>query len=77
MAELLAYLVRALVEHPEQVRVEQLEEPDGTVVLELGVADEDYGRLIGRGGRTVRALRTIIKAVGAHEQRRVLLDVID
>ncbi len=77
MAELLAYLVRALVEQPDQVRVEQVEEADGTVVLELAVADEDYGRIIGRGGRTVRALRTVIKAVGAHEQRRVLLDVVD
>jgi predicted RNA-binding protein YlqC (UPF0109 family) len=48
--ELLEYLAKALVEHPDEVAVEQFEEDDGTVVLELAVGEDDYGRIIGRGG---------------------------
>ena len=51
-----------LVSKPEAVSVEQFEEDDGTVVLELSVGDDDYGRVIGRGGRTANALRTVVKA---------------
>ena len=60
MRELLEYLARALVEDPDAVEVEQFEEDDGTVVLELSVADDDYGKVIGRGGRTPAALRTVV-----------------
>ena len=58
MKELLEELARRLVDEPEGVSVEQFEEDDGTVVLELAVADDDYGKVIGRGGRTANALRT-------------------
>ena len=54
MRDLLVHLARALVDHPEEVRVESFEEDDGTLVLELSVADDDYGQVIGRGGRTAR-----------------------
>ena len=54
MRELLEYLARALVDSPEPVAVEEFEEDDGTVVLELSVADDDYGKVIGRGGRTAQ-----------------------
>jgi hypothetical protein len=57
--------------------VEQFEEPDGTVVLELSVADEDYGRVIGRGGRTANALRTVVKATAVRENRRALVDIVE
>ena len=57
--------------------VEQFEEEDGTVVLELSVAEDDYGRVIGRGGRTANALRTVIKAAAVREDRRVLVDIVD
>ena len=77
MEELLAYLARALVDDPEQVRVESFEEDDGTIVLELSVAEEDTGKVIGRGGRTVSALRTVVKAASVKQNRRVLVDVID
>jgi predicted RNA-binding protein YlqC (UPF0109 family) len=75
--ELLQTLARRLVDAPEQVSVEEFEEDDGTLVLELAVADDDYGKVIGRGGRTAHALRTVIKASAAHEHRRVVVDIVD
>ena len=66
-----------LVSDPEAVKVEQFEEDDGTVVLELSVGDDDYGRVIGRGGRTANALRTVVTAAAVKEQRRVLVDIVD
>jgi uncharacterized protein len=77
MKELLEYLARALVSEPEAVEVEEFEEDDGTVVLELSVADDDYGKVIGRGGRTAAALRTVVKAAAVKENRRVLVDIVD
>jgi predicted RNA-binding protein YlqC (UPF0109 family) len=77
MRELLEYLAEGLVDDPEQVSVEQFEEDDGTVVLELSVAEGDYGKVIGRGGRTAQALRTVIKAAAVSENRRVLVDIVD
>lgn len=77
MKELLEYLARALVDDPDAVEVEQFEEEDGTVVLELGVGDDDYGKVIGRGGRTAQALRLLVKAAAVKENRRVLLDIVE
>lgn len=77
MESLLSYLARGLVDDPEQVVVESFEEEDGTVVLELSVAEADTGQVIGRGGRTVSALRTVVKAASVKQNRRVLVDVID
>jgi predicted RNA-binding protein YlqC (UPF0109 family) len=74
--ELLEYLARGLVERPDEVSVERFEEDDGTVVLELAVAEEEYGRVIGRGGRTAQALRTIVRA-GAADGRRLVVDIVD
>jgi len=75
--ELLEYLARALVDEPGRVRVEELEEDDGTLVLELSVGDDDYGQVIGRGGRTAQALRTVIKAAAVKDNRRVLIDIVE
>jgi predicted RNA-binding protein YlqC (UPF0109 family) len=75
--DLLEYLVQGLVEHPDQVRVTQVEEGDGTVVLELSVGENDYGSVIGRGGRTAMALRAVIKAAAIKDQRRVFVDIVD
>ena len=77
MRELLVYLVRQLVDEPDQVAVEEFEEDDGTLVLELSVADDDYGKVIGRGGRTAQALRTVVKAAAVKDNRRVLVDIVD
>jgi predicted RNA-binding protein YlqC (UPF0109 family) len=77
MRELLQYLAQQLVEAPDQVTVEQFDEEDGTVILELSVGEEDYGRVIGKGGRTANALRTVVKAAAVKEERRVLVDIVD
>ena len=75
-AELVEYLARRLVESPDAVSVDELEE-DGALVIRLRVATEDLGRVIGRGGRIARALRTLVRAGGAHGDRRVLLEIIE
>ena len=77
MAELLAFLARALVDSPEAVTVDEFEEEDGTLVLELSVAEDDVGQVIGRGGRTIGALRQLTRAAGTKRGRRVLVDVVD
>ena len=77
MRELLVYLAQQLVDEPDKVEVEQFEEDDGTLVLELTVADDDYGQVIGRGGRTAQALRTVVKAASVKDNRRVLVDIVE
>jgi predicted RNA-binding protein YlqC (UPF0109 family) len=74
---LLEYLARSLVDDPEAVEVESFEEDDGTVVLELAVGEDDYGQVIGRGGRTANALRNVVKAAAVREDRKVLVDIVD
>ncbi len=76
MKELLEYLARGLVEEPDEVEVVEVRE-DGATVLELSVGDDDYGNVIGRGGRTAAALRTIAKSGGAKRGERVFLDIVD
>jgi predicted RNA-binding protein YlqC (UPF0109 family) len=75
-AQLVDYLARNLVDEPEAVRVDELEQ-DGDLVLRLHVAPEDRGKIIGRHGRMVRALRTVVRASGAHEGRRILLEIVE
>lgn len=77
MKALLEYLARGLVEHPDAVRVNEVPEDDGVTVLELSVADEDYGNVIGRGGRTASALRTVVKSAAVKDKRRVFVDIVD
>lgn len=77
MEELLEFLARALVDDPDKVAVEQFTEEDGTVVLELHVAQEDVGKVIGRNGRTVNALRAIVRAAAVRRGGRVLVDVVE
>ena len=74
---LLEYLARSLVDDPEAVEVESFEEDDGTVVLELAVGEDDYGKIIGRGGRTANAIRSVVKAAAVREDRKVLVDIVD
>ncbi len=76
MTELLEFLVRALVEDPEAVVVEELEE-DGDLVYEITVAEGDLGRVIGKGGRIANAIRTIAKAAAVRLDRRVVVDILD
>ena len=77
MKDLLEYLAKGLVEHPEAVQVTEVEEDDGTIVLELSVDEDDYGSVIGRGGRTAMALRMVVKVAAVKEQRRVFVDIVD
>jgi predicted RNA-binding protein YlqC (UPF0109 family) len=75
-AELVAYLARHLVDDAEAVTVEQLER-DGELVVRLHVAEEDRGKVIGRRGRMAQALRTVVRAAGARDNRRILLEIAD
>jgi uncharacterized protein len=76
VTELLELLVRALVEDPSAVVVEELEE-DGDLVYEITVAEDDLGRVIGKGGRIANAIRTIAKAAAVRLDRRVIVDILD
>ena len=76
MRDLVEFLTRALVEDPDAVSVEELEE-DGDIVLEIKVAEDDVGRVIGRGGRVANAIRTLAKAAAVREDRRVIVDILD
>ena len=77
MAELVAELARRLVDEPDAVRVDEIEEADGTLVLRLHVAEGDVGKVIGRQGRLARALRTIVRAGGVQAGRRLQLEIVD
>jgi predicted RNA-binding protein YlqC (UPF0109 family) len=76
LAELLQYLAQRLVDDPDAVRVEE-EERDDAVVLRLHVAKDDVGKVIGRQGRIARALRAIVRAGGARQRRRLILEIAD
>lgn len=77
MRELLEYLARALVDRPDEVAVEEFEEADGTLVFELSVAKDDYGQVIGRGGRTAHAIRAVIRAAAVRDGKRVVVDIVE
>jgi|ADurb_Cas_03_Slu_FD_contig_41_2177009_length_656_multi_2_in_0_out_0_3 predicted RNA-binding protein YlqC (UPF0109 family) len=74
--EMLSYLVGNLVEHPEEIRIEAVENGD-SVVLQLRVAPTDMGKVIGRQGRIAKELRAILKALGQREEMRVTIDILD
>lgn len=76
MDELLEFLAKSLVDDQDAVRVEATEEEEA-LVLELHVAEDDTGQVIGRRGRTITALRTVMRAVGASQDQRVLVDLVD
>jgi predicted RNA-binding protein YlqC (UPF0109 family) len=76
MEALLEHVARKLVEKPDEVRVVRSER-DGEVILELHVAQEDLGKVIGRQGRIARALRTLVRASGAKAGERRLLEIVE
>jgi predicted RNA-binding protein YlqC (UPF0109 family) len=76
--DLVELVVRALVDDPDAVRVEELDEDDGTLVLEVHVADDDLGRVIGRDGRVANAIRTLAKAAAtAQDAGRVNVEIVE
>jgi predicted RNA-binding protein YlqC (UPF0109 family) len=76
VAELLAHLARRLVDDPDAVQVEEVRQ-EGATVLQLRVAPDDVGKVIGRQGRIARALRAIVRASGARTHRRVVLEIME
>ena len=75
-AELVEFLARRLVDDPDAVRVEEVER-DGDTVIELYVAKDDVGQVIGRQGRLARALRTVVRASAARRSGRTLLEIVE
>ncbi|TES87982.1 MAG: KH domain-containing protein [Desulfobacteraceae bacterium] len=76
MKDLIGYIAKALVDNPEEVTVSEIE-GNQTSVLELKVAKEDLGKVIGRQGRTARAMRTILSAASAKIKKRTVLEIIE
>ena len=76
MKELIKYIAEALVDNPEQVSVAEVE-GNQTSVLELKVSKEDLGKIIGKQGRTARAMRTILSAASAKEKKRTVLEIVE
>jgi predicted RNA-binding protein YlqC (UPF0109 family) len=74
--DLVLWLARELVENREAVKVEAIER-DRSTVFELSVAEDDLGRVIGRGGRTAKAIRAVLDLAARREGRRVVLDILD
>jgi uncharacterized protein len=75
-AELVEYLARRLVDEPDAVRVEEIQR-DGDTILQLHVATDDVGKVIGRQGRIARALRTVVRASSARRSGRTLLEIVE
>lgn len=76
MKELLEFLARSLVDHPEEVRVEETES-DNRVLLRLSVAKDDLGKVIGKQGRIARALRTVVKASAVKDGKQATVEIVD
>ncbi len=75
MKELLEVIAKRLVENPEQASVTETEN-DRTLVLELKVAPEDMGKVIGKQGRIAKAIRTVVKAAGVHEDKKIVVEIV-
>ncbi len=76
MKELVEFVAKSLVDNPDEVRTRTHERPDQTII-ELEVAPDDLGKIIGRQGRTARAIRTLLAAAGQKTRRRFTLDILD
>ena len=75
MKELVEMIAKALVDNPEEVRVNEVEGSQ-SVIIELRVADEDMGKIIGKQGRIAKAIRTVVKAAAIKENKRVIVEII-
>ncbi len=76
MQALIEYMAKALVDDPAQVQVSEVENRGSLVVFELRVAQDDMGRVIGKGGRVANAMRALLRVVGAREGKRVQLEIV-
>ncbi len=75
MRDLVEYMAKSLVDHPEQVTVTEIEN-ESAIILELRVADEDMGKVIGRQGRIAKAIRTVTKAVATRDGKKVMVEIV-
>lgn len=76
LKELIEYIAKALVDNPDQVKVSEIE-GEKTSVIELNVSKEDLGKVIGKQGRTARAMRTILSAASTKAKKRAVLEIIE
>lgn len=76
LREMIEEIARALVDHPDEVRVSEVQ-GEQTTVLELRVAPDDLGKVIGKQGRTARAMRTLLAAAGTKHQMRAVLEILE
>ena len=76
MQELLTFVAQSLVEHPDQVSVTETEGPEA-VILELHVAEDDMGKVIGKQGRIAKSIRAVVKAAASKEDKKVIVDILD
>lgn len=77
MKELIEFIARSLVENPDAVTVSEVEEADGSILVQLAAAQEDMGRIIGKQGRTAKAMRTILNAKATRESKRASLQIME
>ena len=75
MVELVSAIAKSLVEHPEAVEVSE-SQSNGTTVIQLKVASDDMGKVIGKQGRIAKAIRTVVKAAASHENKKVTVDIV-
>ncbi len=76
MEQLVNYIASSLVDKPEEVKISSQEE-DGTITIELSVAQDDLGKVIGKQGRTARAMRTLLSATAEREHKKIRLDILE
>lgn len=76
MRELVEILTKALVDHPEQVQVSRVDRDNKSVLIEVRVAPDDIGKVIGKQGRIVKAIRTVVKAAAVREGKKVTVEII-
>ena len=77
MKELIEFIAKSLVEYPEQVSLTEEEGEDGTILIKLSAAQEDMGRIIGKQGRTAKAMRTLLNAKATREDKRASLQILE
>jgi len=75
MGELVEYIAKALVDNPDKVSIKEVE-GDKSIIIELSVADEDMGQVIGKKGRIAKAVRTLVKAAATKENKRVIVEIV-
>jgi len=76
LKSLVEYIAKSLVDHPDQVNVNEVE-GEKTTILELSVAEDDLGKVIGKHGRTARAMRTVVSAAASKERKRAVLEILE